>query len=101
MPKQDRGQVQYHCEKVEELPPKEFQRGMRYFHLLKPLMEDPGGIYLVATFSTDSGAGVVKKLLDTGERKIPPGKWNFDTRTMSDDEGKKVSRLYASYSGPE
>lgn len=96
-----RGQVQYHCEKVEELPPNEFSRGMRYFNLLKPLMDDPGATYLVATFSTDSGASVVKKALDDGDRKIPDGKWLFDTRIAHDEEGKRVSRLYATYAGME
>jgi len=96
-----RGQVQYHCEKVEELPPNEFSRGMRYFNLLKPLMEDPGSTYLIATFSTDSGASVVKKALDAGERKIPEGKWIFDTRVGLNDQGEKVSRLYATYAGVE
>lgn len=98
--KGERGRVQYHLQKVNELPVDEVARGMKYFHLLRPLMDDPGSLYLIATFSTDSGAGTVKKELDEGGRTIPPGKWEFDTRRITEDE-KRVSKLYARYIGPE
>lgn len=98
--KGERGQVRYHLEKVEELPVDEVARGMKYFHLLRPVMEDPGSFYLIATFSTDSGAGTVKKELDERGRPIPPGKWEFDTRRITEGE-KRVSKLYARYIGPE
>ena len=99
--KGDRGQVHYHLERVEELPVDEAARGMKYFHLLKPVMEEPGVWYSVATFSTDSGAGVVKKALDEGKRAIPPGKWEFDTRRVTNGDGERVSKLFVRYVGPE
>jgi hypothetical protein len=98
--KGERGQVQYHLERVDELPIDEAARGMKYYHLLQPVMEDPGTWYAVATFSTDSGAGVVKAAIDEGKRKIPPGKWEFETRRVSDN-AKRVSKLYARYIGPD
>lgn len=99
-----RGQVQYHLEKVEDLPPDEAQRGMRYHNILSRIMDDPGSTYLIATFSTESGASVVKKELDTRQKKIPAGKWEFEVRRVTESNAgaeKRVSKLYARYMGEE
>lgn len=102
---QSRRQPQYHFERVEALPPDEAARGMRYHNILSKLMGDPGSTYLIATFATDSGATVVKKDLESERKKKPAGKWQFDVRrvTEKDESGEptRVSKLYATYHGPE
>ena len=96
-----RTQPEYVMQPVDEIPPSEDSRGLRYFELLSPMVEHPGQTYLIAHYATDAGASAVKRQLVRGKRTIPAGKWEFASRTWLDpDTGIRRSSLYGMYVGP-
>lgn len=85
-----------------ELPEQpKVQRGRSnvYFDLLVQVTSDPGEWYEIATFKTQGGARLAVKALKEGERQIPDGDWEFDSRRVQGPEGEKWSKLYARFLG--
>lgn len=93
------GQVRYHMQRVEELPPDTGSSKARYRTLLQPIVDDPGNWYHVATYASATGASVVKRKMEKGEIALPAlGKWEFESRIVAEGEARS-SQLYARYMG--
>jgi hypothetical protein len=63
---------------------------------LAPLVEHPGRWARVYT-TTRRSAGTTARHLRHGRYHIPPGRWEFTSRKLSEDQGG----VYARYLGPE
>lgn len=91
----------YDLRKVDGLPEdaKAQGRSHLYHDLLVNLTADPGEWYEVAKFTTTTGATTAKKAIESGERLIPAGDWEFASRKVQISATKRGSALYARYMG--
>ena len=88
-----------------ELPanPPRAKRGpdMRLYRELVNVIADPElhNVWgLVIQFRTPNGAKRVRDAIVAGDRAIPEGDWDFETRMVDDEAvGKRVSQLWARY----
>lgn len=75
-------------------------RASQWLKVLAPIVADPdfhNSWIEVAQYTTSNGALLAKKgIVDLG-RDIPDGTWLFDVRRFSDENGDRVSNLYAKY----
>lgn len=70
-----------------------------YFDAFQKVLElNNGKVYQVAQFYTKPGAQNAKKEIVDGNREIPAGKWEIESRTVPE---KGQSLLLARYLGPE
>ncbi len=79
-------------------------RANLYLGLFQKIMTDPGEWYEVAYFKTPTGAKNAAKAIQAGDRPIPEGNWEIETRKISNPEdvaGSKHSKLFARYLGED
>lgn len=94
----------YTLNPVDDLPAEPpTRRGghSRYMELLSQVVDNPDlqDTWLeLATFVTPNGAAKALEAINAGERSIPPGEWDFQTRKFDNpDTNERGSKLYAYY----
>lgn len=80
-------------------------KGTEYVDALNAVKElNDGNVYEIAQFFTKTGAQGIVRLIEKGEKDIPDGKWDIQSRTVDGPEvdGKQVqSVLLARYVSAE
>lgn len=95
----------YPMEKVDALPEDAANatggRSNLFLGLLEKVATDPGEWYCIASYKTASGAPNALKEIRTGNREVPQGEFEFETRKVANPEGRgpKHSKLFARFLG--
>lgn len=106
-PAKERGKAVHALELVgDELPdnaprkPSGGHRTSKYAEMFEQIKADDAHWtkwFCVTTFSTSSGAGSAEKTLRKNPESLPAGVWELTKRVVTNDEGARISKLFARY----
>lgn len=81
------------AKEVKNLPGKRFEQTDKWIKVLLPLKKKRGVWFQIAEYPTSSQAAGVAQYLKKEIALVPPGVWEFASRTLDNDGGGLFARF--------